>query len=91
MTVSVAADPSGYALPDAQRRVLRWTIYIGYAALVAGVFHGLANALSYARIDIIGWFPARTASCRCSPAARSGGRCRRRCSGRRSGSSSSAT
>ena len=58
MTFSVAADPAGYALPDAQRRVLRWTIYIGYAALVAGVFHGLANALSYARIDIIGWFPA---------------------------------
>jgi cytochrome c oxidase subunit 1 len=53
----VVLDPTGYELPDAQRRVLRWTMYIGYAALTAGVFHGLANALSYAGINIIGWFP----------------------------------
>jgi cytochrome c oxidase subunit 1 len=51
-------DPTGFALPDGQRRAIRWTLYIGYAALTAGVFHGLANALSYARIDIIGYFPA---------------------------------
>ena len=50
-------DPTGYALPDNQRRVLRWTIYLGYAALTAGVFHGLANALSYAGINILGFFP----------------------------------
>jgi cytochrome c oxidase subunit 1 len=55
---SIVLDPQGYDLPDSQRRALRWTIYIGYAALVAGVFHGLANALSYAKIDIIGYFPA---------------------------------
>lgn len=55
---STVLDPHGYRLPDGQRRALRWTIYIGYAALVAGVFHGLANALSYAKIDIIGYFPA---------------------------------
>ncbi|MBR9988889.1 MAG: cbb3-type cytochrome c oxidase subunit I [Gemmatimonadetes bacterium] len=54
---SVVVDPQGYELPDSQRRVLRWTLYIGYAALIAGVFHGLANALSYAGINIIGWFP----------------------------------
>ena len=53
----IVSSPDGYALPDSQRRVLRWTIYIGYAALTAGVFHGLANALSYAGISIIGWFP----------------------------------
>lgn len=51
-------DPAGYELPEGQRRVIRWTIYVGYAALLAGIFHGLANALSYARIDIIGHFPA---------------------------------
>lgn len=51
-------DPAGYELPAQQRRVLRWMFYIGYAALTAGVFHGLANALSYARISILGWFPA---------------------------------
>ncbi|HLV27095.1 MAG TPA: cbb3-type cytochrome c oxidase subunit I [Gemmatimonadales bacterium] len=50
-------DPSGYDLPDEQRTILRWTIYIGYAALVAGVFHGLANALSYAGVNVIGYFP----------------------------------
>ncbi len=54
----IVVDPQGYDLPAEQRRVLRWTIYIGYAALVAGVFHGLANALSYAGISILGWFPA---------------------------------
>ncbi len=53
----IVADPAGYRLPDEQRRLLRWTIYIGYAALTAGVFHGLANALGYARINILGWFP----------------------------------
>jgi cytochrome c oxidase subunit 1 len=51
-------DPTGYTLPASQRRALRWMLYIGYAALTAGVFHGLANALSYAKIDIIGYFPA---------------------------------
>jgi cytochrome c oxidase subunit 1 len=51
------ADPAGYELPDNQKRALRWMLYIGYAALTAGVFHGLANALSYANIDIIGAFP----------------------------------
>ncbi len=54
---SVVLRPEGYDLPAGQRRVLRWTIYIGYAALIAGVFHGLANALSYAGISILGWFP----------------------------------
>jgi cytochrome c oxidase subunit 1 len=50
-------DPGGYELPESQRRALRWMLYIGYAALTAGVFHGLANALSYAGISILGWFP----------------------------------
>jgi cytochrome c oxidase subunit I len=53
----IVLNASGYDLPDDQRRVLRWTMYIGYIALTAGVFHGLANALSYADINIIGWFP----------------------------------
>ncbi len=45
------ADPSGYAPSASQRPVLRWTICIGYAALVAGVLHGLAQALAHAKID----------------------------------------
>ncbi len=54
---STVFDPAGYDLPQGQRRALRWTLYVGYLALTAGVFHGLANALSYARINIIGYFP----------------------------------
>lgn len=54
---AIVLDPTGFDLPAAQRRVLRWTLYIGYLALTAGIFHGLAQALSYARIDILRYFP----------------------------------
>ncbi|MGE5925852.1 MAG: cbb3-type cytochrome c oxidase subunit I [Gemmatimonadota bacterium] len=57
MSAYTVTDPSGYALPDSDRRAIRWTVYVGYLALTAGIFHGLANALSYAHVDIIGWFP----------------------------------
>jgi cytochrome c oxidase subunit 1 len=50
-------DPRGFDLPEVQKRSLRWTIYIGYVALTAGIFHGLAQALSYANIDILRFFP----------------------------------
>jgi cytochrome c oxidase subunit 1 len=51
-------NPSGFRLPEVQQRPLRWSLYIGYAALTAGIFHGLAQALSYANIDILMYFPA---------------------------------
>ncbi|MDX1673905.1 MAG: cbb3-type cytochrome c oxidase subunit I, partial [Longimicrobiales bacterium] len=57
MSTAVVQSPSGYDLPTSQRRLLRWTIYIGYFALAAGVAHGLAQALSYAGIDILRFFP----------------------------------
>jgi cytochrome c oxidase subunit 1 len=57
MSAFTVMDPAGFTLPESHRRVLRWTIYIGYAALVAGVFHGLAQALAYAKIDILKLFP----------------------------------
>ncbi len=50
-------NPAGFQLPERQLRALRWTIYIGYLALTAGIFHGLAQALSYADIDILKFFP----------------------------------
>jgi cytochrome c oxidase subunit I len=56
-STSIVVDPGGFNLPRDQRRVIRWTLYIGYIALVAGVFHGLAQALSYANIDILRFFP----------------------------------
>lgn len=57
MNTYIVQDPTGYDMPLDQRRIIRWTIYIGYAALVAGVFHGLAQALAYAKIDILQFFP----------------------------------
>ena len=57
MSTAVVQNPSGYDLPKSQRRLLRWTIYIGYFALAAGVAHGLAQALSYAGINILQYFP----------------------------------
>jgi cytochrome c oxidase subunit 1 len=51
-------DPSGFRLPESQMRPIRWALYIGYAALTAGIFHGLAQALSYANVDILKYFPA---------------------------------
>lgn len=56
-TNSVVQDPSGFSLPESQKRFIRWTVYIGFAALVAGVAHGFAQALSYAGIDILASFP----------------------------------
>lgn len=50
-------DPSGFELDPSHKRIIRWTLYVGYIALLAGIFHGLAQALSYAKIDILGYFP----------------------------------
>jgi len=57
MSASTVYDPSGFEIPASHKRFLRWTIYIGYGALIAGIFHGLANALSYANINILPYFP----------------------------------
>ena len=57
MSTAVVQDVAGFALPATQRRIIRWTIYVGYFALVAGVAHGLAQALSYAGINILQYFP----------------------------------
>ena len=57
MSASIVASPEGFALPEGQRRLLRWFVYLGFAAMVAGVAHGLAQALSYAGVDILSSFP----------------------------------
>ncbi len=54
----IVFDPSGFQLPENQLKPIRWAIYLGYLALTAGIFHGLAQALSYANIDIMAYFPA---------------------------------
>ena len=57
MSTAIVHDASGFALPERQRRLIRWTVYIGYFALIAGVAHGFAQALSYAGIDVLRYFP----------------------------------
>lgn len=54
---SIVADPTGFEMDADKRRLVRWTIYVGYFALFAGVAHGFAQALSYAGIDILRFFP----------------------------------
>lgn len=53
----VVHDPDRFALPRSQQALIRWHLYIGFAALAFGVAHGLAQALSYAGIDILSHFP----------------------------------
>lgn len=57
MATPTVLDPAGFEVSAGQRRAIRWTIYIGFAALTAGIFHGLAQALGYAKIDILSYFP----------------------------------
>ena len=53
----VVADPKGFELPRSQSAVIRWNIYIAFAALFVAVAHGFAQAMSYANIDVLSWFP----------------------------------
>ncbi len=57
MSATVVYDPRPYRLPHGQQRVLTWSMYIAIAAMAAGMAHGLAQALSYAGIDILQRFP----------------------------------
>ena len=57
MSAPVVFDPTGFAFPANQRRALQWAMVIAIVAMFAGVAHGLAQALSYAGIDILQYFP----------------------------------
>ncbi|MDH3497482.1 MAG: cbb3-type cytochrome c oxidase subunit I [Gemmatimonadota bacterium] len=57
MSTPVVYDPKGFTFPDPQRRVLQWSMFIAIIAMFAGVAHGLAQALSYAGINILQYFP----------------------------------
>lgn len=54
---SIVHDPSGFALPSSQRAAIRWFVYIGFGAMGIAVIHGFAQALNYAGINILTWFP----------------------------------
>lgn len=53
----VVMDPGGFRVSPSARRAFLYSLYIGLFALTAGIFHGLAQALSYANIDILSYFP----------------------------------
>ena len=57
MSAPLVHDPSGFRLPDPQRRALQWSMFIAIVAMFAGVAHGFAQALSYAGINILQSFP----------------------------------
>ncbi|MCA9772537.1 MAG: cbb3-type cytochrome c oxidase subunit I, partial [Myxococcales bacterium] len=57
MSAYVVDSPKSFTLPDAHRRVILWTILVGFAALAVGFVNGLGQALNYAKIDILKYFP----------------------------------
>jgi cytochrome c oxidase subunit 1 len=57
MSATVVYDPTGFELPAPQRRVIRRFIYLGFFAMAIGVLHGLAQALSYAGVNIVRYWP----------------------------------
>ncbi|MDX1661195.1 MAG: cbb3-type cytochrome c oxidase subunit I [Gemmatimonadota bacterium] len=57
MSATIVADPRGFTLPDDQRALIRWFVYIGFGAMGVAVVHGFAQALNYAGVNILTWFP----------------------------------
>ena len=56
-TPVVAGAEAGFRLPESQRRMIRWNVWLGFAALAIAVINGLGQALNYADVDILSWFP----------------------------------
>ncbi|MDX1624223.1 MAG: cbb3-type cytochrome c oxidase subunit I, partial [Gemmatimonadota bacterium] len=57
MSHAVVHDPDRFELPPSQRSTIRWFVYLGLAAMGIAVIHGFAQALNYAGINILTWFP----------------------------------
>ncbi len=57
MSTPVVARPSRFELPDSHRRAILFMIVLGFAALFIGIINGLGQALNYARVDILQYFP----------------------------------
>ena len=56
-TAVVDAPEADFRLPGGQRTLIRWSIWIGFAAMAVAVLNGLDQALNYADINILAWFP----------------------------------
>jgi cytochrome c oxidase subunit 1 len=57
MSTAVVSDPSGFSLPQSQLNVIKWNIYFGFAVLAVGVIFGLDQALNYARVNVVQYYP----------------------------------
>jgi cytochrome c oxidase subunit I len=57
MSTAVVSDPSGFTLPQSQINVIRWNIYFGFAVLAVGVIMGFEQALNYAHVNIVQYYP----------------------------------
>jgi cytochrome c oxidase subunit I len=57
MNAHVVDSPGGFDLPASHRRVILWMILFGFGALGIGILNGLGQALAYANVDILQYFP----------------------------------
>jgi cytochrome c oxidase subunit 1 len=57
MSTSIVADAAGFELPEGQLKTIKWNIYFGFIVLAVGVLFGLEQALNYAHVDIIHYYP----------------------------------
>jgi cytochrome c oxidase subunit I len=57
MNTAIVSEPSGFALPERQLNVIRWNIYFGFAVLAIGVILGLGQALNYAHVNVVHYYP----------------------------------
>ena len=57
MSQAIVDHPEGFSLDRADKRWIAWTIYVGFFALFLGVTNGLGQALNYAHVDILKYFP----------------------------------
>jgi len=56
-STAVVHDPQHFELSVSQRGLIRWHVYVGFAALSIGIINGLGQALNYAGVDILQYFP----------------------------------
>jgi cytochrome c oxidase subunit 1 len=57
VSTAIVSEPSGFALPKSQLNAIRWNIYFGFAVLAIGVIMGLGQALNYARVNVVQYYP----------------------------------
>lgn len=57
MSHAIVHQPEGFTLDRADRKLIAWTIYVGFFALFLGVVNGVGQALNYAHVDILQYFP----------------------------------